>query len=125
MTAAGGITAAQDWALLVQHGSVASFTDLFIAPQIIYKARQSDPTLKCLYPLAGMFGTVTTVRKLVFLMLSQVLLLELGSRHSHSCIIKQYSVYHHPYSHVTIKTLCIKYCVITMVLHIYQVHVRQ
>ena len=92
MTAAGGITAAQDWALLVQHGSVASFTDLFIAPQIIYKARQSDPTLKCLYPLAGMFGTVTTVRKLVFLMLSQVLLLELGSRHSHSCIIKQYSV---------------------------------
>ena len=39
MTAAGGITAAQDWALFMQHGSVASFTDLFIAPQIIYKSK--------------------------------------------------------------------------------------
>lgn len=39
MTAAEGIIAAQDWALLVQHGSVASLTDQFLAPQIIYKGK--------------------------------------------------------------------------------------
>ena len=39
MTAAEEIIAAQDWALFVQHGSNASFTDQFLAPQIIYKGK--------------------------------------------------------------------------------------
>ena len=39
MTAAEGIIAAQDWALLVQHGSVASLTDQFFAPQLTYKGK--------------------------------------------------------------------------------------
>ena len=39
MTVAEGIIAVQDWALLVQHGSVPSFTDQFLAPQTIYKSK--------------------------------------------------------------------------------------